>query len=489
MSSGSLPLAAYHRAGSLGSGAYGSVVTVYNDDGESFALKLFLDDDDDNNDDNNDNKDVSLSLGALREISLLRLFRHENAHPNIIAIHDVQTGFSEEEGGAGTDNCLSMAMELFPHGSLMNAIEGEKKKKTSLNKAQKVRIAHGLLSAVAHLHENSVIHRDIKPDNVLLRWTEEDEGNISVEPVLIDFSLAKIVDPSHIIVGGDKMKPQMADLLVDGNDTTHTPTVGTPTYRAPEVIAEEEYSFPSDLWSVGVCLLEMLRGKPLEVMKDKGAMSLIKECVAMDLSNNQPFPTLIRGLLEVDPTRRLTARQALESPVFQKYDLALHERTFQKINLHVAMPLEREGNGDDDDEDREEQKENTTPAHRNQRRSKKGGNNHHKHKDNVLAKRYQRITKICQSMEWTNPMTAQAALTYTTQMSQVCDMEDPQDQAFLDCIVLAHKFFERHLTDLNELADSNTCFEHWDMDQYADNEGTLFMLLDFCLYPRQYIQV
>ena len=476
MSSGTLPFAAYHRAGSLGSGAYGSVVTVYNDDGDQFALKLFLEDDDDDDD---DEKDVSLSLGALREISVLRLFRHENAHPNIVAIHDVQTGFSDEERGAGTDNCLSMAMDLFPEGSLMNAIE-----KNSLNKAQKVRVAHGLLSAVAHLHENSVIHRDIKPDNVLLRWTEED-GRV-VEPVLIDFSLAKIVDPSVVIVGGDKMAPPPLVAQQDGDDTTHTPTIGTPTYRAPEVIAEEEYSFPSDLWSVGVCLLEMLRGKPLEVIKDKGAMSLIKDCVANDLSNDQPFPKLIRGLLEVDPSVRLTARQALESPVFQKYELGIHERTFQRINLQVAMPLESDENENDDD--REEQKENATPANRNQRRgNNKGGKK--KNVDPVLSKRLQRITKICRFMEWNNPMTAQAALTYTTQMSQLCDMEDPEDQAFLDCIVLAHKFFERHLTDLKELNDSHSCFENWDIDIYADNEGTLFMLMDFCLYPRQYLDV
>jgi serine/threonine protein kinase len=467
MSSGNLPLAAYHRAGSLGSGSYGSVVTVYNDDGDQFALKLFMVDDEEE-----DEKESGLSLGALREISILRLFRHENAHPNIIAIHDVQTGFSDEERGAGTDDCLSMAMELFPEGSLMDAIE-----KNSLSKAQKIRVAHGLLSAVAHLHENSILHRDIKSDNVLLRWT--DDG--MVHPVLIDFSLAKIVDPSIIIPGGEKMKPPT--LLADeGEETTHTPSIGTPTYRAPEVIAEEEYGFPSDLWSVGVCLLEMLRGKALEVNKDKGAMSLIRGCLE-DLGKEQPFPKLIRGLLKVDPRVRLTARGALESPVFQKYNLDIHEQTFKRINLQVAMPFENESNEDDD---LEEQKENATPAKRNQRHSGKGGK---KSVNSVLTKRFQRITKICQAMEWNNPMTAQAALTYTTQMSQLCDMEDPDDQAFLDCIVLAHKFFERHLTDIRELNEAHASFENWDIEGYVDNEGTVFMLLDFCLYPRQYLEV
>jgi serine/threonine protein kinase len=102
MSSGSLPLATYHRAQSLGSGSYGSVITVYDDDGQEFALKLFEEDDDDD--------EVGMPLGALREISVLRLLRGQNEHPNIIAMHDVQTGFYDdgEEGGAGTEGYLAM---------------------------------------------------------------------------------------------------------------------------------------------------------------------------------------------------------------------------------------------------------------------------------------------------------------------------------------------------------------------------------------------
>jgi serine/threonine protein kinase len=102
MSSGNLPLATYHRAQSLGSGSYGSVITVYDDDGQEFALKLFEEDDDDD--------EVGMPLGALREISVLRLLRDQNEHPNIIAMHDVQTGFYDdgEEGGAGTEGYLAM---------------------------------------------------------------------------------------------------------------------------------------------------------------------------------------------------------------------------------------------------------------------------------------------------------------------------------------------------------------------------------------------
>lgn len=148
MASGSLPLDTYHRASQVGSGTYGTVVTVYNEEGEQFALKLFVEDDEDGEDENNWASRV-IDLGALREISCLRLFRHKNSHQNIIEIADVQTEFDDgSEAGAGTAGCLGMAMPLYSGGSLLAAIA----KKSRFSRSIKVSIAHGILSAVAHLH-------------------------------------------------------------------------------------------------------------------------------------------------------------------------------------------------------------------------------------------------------------------------------------------------------------------------------------------------
>jgi serine/threonine protein kinase len=254
MSSGSLPLATYHRAAQIGAGTYGSILIVYNEDGEEFALKLFLDDDDDDDDDEDDDECARPSdLGALREISCLRLLREENAHENIVAICDVQSEWTDDDVGAGTAGCLGMSLPLYRDGTLGDAITARKLQ----SRKCKVKIAHGLLSAVAFLHDNGIMHRDIKSDNILLENEDNDDEN-DYKPVLIDFSLAKLVD-TVMCSGG-------ANVVLSSEDdepTQHTGEVGTVTYTAPEVVAQEAYSLPMDVWSVGVVLLELLQNETL----------------------------------------------------------------------------------------------------------------------------------------------------------------------------------------------------------------------------------
>ncbi|KAG7354909.1 serine/threonine protein kinase [Nitzschia inconspicua] len=333
MSSGELPQEEYHRSGAIGSGSYGSVMTVYDDEGDEWALKVFDDDDEDDDEDGIG----GISLGALREISILRILRKDNAHPNIIAIHDVQTAFGEDDDvGHAVGGSLALTMPLYHEGSLAGSFS----KITS--KKQKAVVAHGILCAVAHLHDNYIIHRDIKSDNVLLQAVtdnDDDAGDdVLFHPILIDFSLAKVTRPGFIMATvSDGLLPDPDDSTEEGQ--THTPSVGTPTYRAPEVVAEEPYGLPSDLWSVGVVLLELLRGKEIEALKDKGATALISEYVSQ-LPEGQPFPTLIRGLLEPDPAKRWTARQALQCPLFEKFGLA--QSKHPPIYLPIALPLDCE---------------------------------------------------------------------------------------------------------------------------------------------------
>mmetsp|Transcript_29483 Transcript_29483/g.54028 ORF Transcript_29483/g.54028 Transcript_29483/m.54028 type:complete len:469 (-) Transcript_29483:292-1698(-) len=460
MSSGSLPLATYHRAQSLGAGTYGSVMAVYNSDGEEFAMKIFVDDEEDDEEE----ESHGIDLGALREISVLRFLRGENAHPNIVEIADVKgsdVDDGEEDYGAGTEGCVGIAMPVYRTGTLEGAIEGGVLQ--SCHRRVKIEIAHGLLCAVAYLHDNGIIHRDIKADNVMIEPLE----NGGYNPVLIDFSLAKVLNYS--MYTGAKNATGAVPSEVE---STHTGDVGTVTYTSPEVVARKAYGLKSDLWSVGVVLLEMILDSPLNTNRDKGAAKLIEEAKAA--LPDQPFANLVRELLEVDPEKRISARDALNSKLFEKFGMATPP--VRIIDMSSALPLDIYNNEDG---------ENAQPKV-NERASQIRKN---KSVDPTLLKRQKTIMKLCNELNSRHPMTHIAAYEYSQMMAtEIDDTLDniKESQTLLDCVVLASKFFEPELPNLEELEEETSgSFSNWSLDEYVDNESTIFMLMDFCLTPRK----
>ncbi len=196
--SGDIPHGAYHVAEKIGSGAYGAISTVYSDDGETFALKTFEAAD-----------DGSADVGTLREMSILRLLRGDLAHPFMMNAHDFYVSATTAEF------CMVMPKA---QGSLNDVLSG----RIRLEKGGgKPRVAHQLLSALAFLHDNGIMHRDVKPDNVLL--------DADLRPVLCDFSLAVFVNQRRVGEG-------------DGEGPTHTGDIGTAVYMAPEVRVCEQVS-------------------------------------------------------------------------------------------------------------------------------------------------------------------------------------------------------------------------------------------------------
>ena len=140
-----------------------------------------------------------------------------------------------------------------------------------------------------------------------------------LHPVLIDFSLGKVLEgPMAMLPPG----------------RTHTAEVGTPTYIAPEVVAKRPYGTKADAWSVGVVLLEMLRGHTLECEKDSVALKVVAE--AKEALPDKPFANMVRGLLEVDPEARTSCRAALSAQVFGVKGLAVPEVRF--IDWDRALP-------------------------------------------------------------------------------------------------------------------------------------------------------
>src|SRR6185437_803211 len=109
----------------------------------------------------------------------------------------------------------------------------------ALPPAQAVHIAHGMLQALGAAHARSIIHRDIKPDNLFL--VRDQTGNFNVK--VLDFGIAKVMD----VAGGMGQKTRTGVLL------------GTPGYMSPEQIKNSKaVDARSDLWAVGIIFYEML---------------------------------------------------------------------------------------------------------------------------------------------------------------------------------------------------------------------------------------
>ncbi len=142
------------------------------------------------------------------------------SHPNVVAVFDQ----------GNDDGTVFLAMELIPGHTLRDTIG----KEAPLSPARALALLEPVVSALAAAHRAGLIHRDVKPENVLIA----DDGRIKVA----DFGLAKAVSAT----------------------TQHTATgvlIGTVSYVAPELVVEGRSDARADVYAVGVILYELLTGK------------------------------------------------------------------------------------------------------------------------------------------------------------------------------------------------------------------------------------
>ncbi|KAJ3268165.1 Mitogen-activated protein kinase 14 [Terramyces sp. JEL0728] len=297
--------ARYEITRELGQGAYGYVCAAKNRaTGQEVAVKkvtkIF-------------DKDI-LAKRAIREVKLLK---HFNGHENITSLFDIDLEDPQNF------NEIYLVIDLM-EADLHQIIRSQQ----PLTDAHYQYFVYQLCRGLKYIHSAQVLHRDLKPGNLLV--------NADCELKICDFGLAR---------GFAETQEHNAGFM--------TEYVATRWYRAPEIMLSfKQYTKAIDMWSVGCIMAELLGGKPLfkgrdyvdqlnQILAvcgtpDDETLSRIgSERAQMYIKNlafmpKVPFQTLfpnaspeaidmLESLLQFDPAKRITIEQALEHPYLSSY--------------------------------------------------------------------------------------------------------------------------------------------------------------------------
>jgi serine/threonine protein kinase len=265
----------------LGSGSMGCVYlcrdSILND--ELIALKILFRDLSD---------DPTYIARFQREVILAR----QLGHPNIVRVYDY---------GITPDLEHYFTMELLTSGSLRDEL-----KRGPLSFAHAADYFYTIVAAISHAHELNVVHRDIKPDNILFTSS----GTLKIT----DFGTAR------------------GAMAAQQNLTQTGDSLGTPIYMAPEIVQGGRGDKQSDLYSLGVLAHELVMGTPPFVAQTWVALA------AMHVSKPAPeiqedkapvwYRDMVLRLLEKDPANRFSSASDL----------------FHYVELHHKEKETRRGN-------------------------------------------------------------------------------------------------------------------------------------------------
>jgi serine/threonine protein kinase len=271
-----MQLGKYKLIGPIGRGGMGGVWRVVDPDGKELALKSPA---------SGMNPKAEPVKRFAREANAVRMLDH----PNLVQAVDV---FVEE-------GFLFLVMELVPGVTLTKEMQ-----KGTLAARRSLVITRQLLDGIAHAHAQGLVHRDLKPDNVML----VDMGGWE-RAKIVDFGLVKLVGDAEAAMGGGKL-------------TSIGVVFGTPAYMSPEQALGKPVDGRADLYALATLLFEMLVGRvpfdhqdPMMQMR----MQVKSPPPRLDMfAKTEPWCTpqliaLIEGALIKDPDHRFASATIMMS--------------------------------------------------------------------------------------------------------------------------------------------------------------------------------
>ncbi|XP_029620497.1 calcium/calmodulin-dependent protein kinase type II subunit gamma isoform X5 [Salmo trutta] len=211
-----------------------------------------------------------------REARICRLLKHSN----IVRLHD---SISEE-------GFHYLVFDLVTGGELFEDIVARE----YYSEADASQCINQILESVQHIHQHDIVHRDLKPENLLLASKMK-----GAAVKLADFGLA---------------------IEVQGDQQAWFGFAGTPGYLSPEVLRKDPYGKPVDIWACGVILYILLVGYPPFWDEDQHKLYQQIKAGAYDFPSPEwdtvtpEAKNLINQMLTINPSKRITADQALKHP-------------------------------------------------------------------------------------------------------------------------------------------------------------------------------
>jgi serine/threonine protein kinase len=198
-------------------------------------------------------------------------------HPNIVPIYDFDTLVRDEQA------LFYMVMPYIPGKTLKDVCDDLAAQRQRMSHEQVLSIMLNLTDALGYAHARGMVHRDVKPGNIL--FNERDQA------VLTDFGIARLVEGSNLTQDGV--------------------TTGTPAYMSPEQATGQPVDKRTDLYALGIILYELLAGQP-PFADDGSAAVLLKHL-------NTPVPSITKYLGIDNPQMEMVIAKALAKQPEDRY--------------------------------------------------------------------------------------------------------------------------------------------------------------------------
>ena len=232
-------------------------------------------------------------------------------HPNVMRVLD----FGQEP-----DGLVYIVMEFLSGRTLQSLLDEERRLQTD----RAVEIMIQVCAALSVAHDNGIIHRDIKPDNIMLVPSRNDEGGTFELVKVCDFGIAALQNPTR----------EDQDLVALSENII----AGTPEYMSPEQARGSQIDARSDVYAAGICLYELVTGRP-PFLGENAAEILVKQLEEQPRSPSQ----IIKG---VDPLVEEIILRAIQKEPAKRQQSARELRVELKEMLDPADA----GSAADDDE-------------------------------------------------------------------------------------------------------------------------------------------